>query len=162
MKLLSIVLMILANCDQIVNTYRILGIVPFHAPSHWVMIQPLMKGLAQRGHQVDVVSHFPQRKPIPNYTDISLVGSVPEVRNNMSAPEVLSFNGFSMKHVTQTAGSKVCELLGHPVLQNLIKNPPQDPPYDLVIIQVCSIYSYKGCLLYFENREQKKEINHRT
>ncbi|XP_025159918.1 UDP-glucuronosyltransferase isoform X2 [Harpegnathos saltator] len=136
MKLLSIVLMILANCDQIVNTYRILGIVPFHAPSHWVMIQPLMKGLAQRGHQVDVVSHFPQRKPIPNYTDISLVGSVPEVRNNMSAPEVLSFNGFSMKHVTQTAGSKVCELLGHPVLQNLIKNPPQDPPYDLVIIQV--------------------------
>ncbi|XP_011141917.2 UDP-glucuronosyltransferase 2B19 [Harpegnathos saltator] len=142
MKLLSIVLVILASCDQIANAYRILGIFPFHSPSHWVMIQTLMKSLVQRGHQVDVVSHFPQKKPIPNYTDISLAGSVPEVRNNLSASNIFSFNSFTIKYMTKIFGSDTCELLGHPALQNLIKNPPQDPPYDLVIIEVFTAPCY--------------------
>jgi hypothetical protein len=29
-----------------------------------------------------VVGHLPQKKPIPNYTDISVEGSLPEVVNN--------------------------------------------------------------------------------
>ncbi|XP_032679120.1 UDP-glucuronosyltransferase 2A3-like isoform X2 [Odontomachus brunneus] len=136
MKVLSILLVILVTCDQIANGYRILGLFPLHGPSHWVMMQPLMKGLAQRGHQVDVVSHFPQKKSIPNYTDISILGSMHATRNNISAAEASTFSGFSMAHLTDMAGTQICELLSHPAIQNLIKNPPQDPPYDILITEV--------------------------
>lgn len=141
MKVLSILLVILVTCDQITNGYRILGLFPLPGPSHWVMMQPLMKGLARRGHQVDVVTHFPQKKPIPNYTDINLSGSTYTTQNNLTAKEVNSFSSFSMVHITKIAGSDVCELLGNPIMQNLIKNPPQDPPYDIVITEVWSTRS---------------------
>ncbi|XP_014479890.1 PREDICTED: UDP-glucuronosyltransferase 2B30-like [Dinoponera quadriceps] len=136
MKVLSVLLAILVTCDQSANGFRILGVFPLHGHSHWVMNEPLMKGLAQRGHQVDVITHFPQKKPVPNYTDISLFGSLPNVRNNISATEIQAFGGLSMKHLTEIAGNNICELLAHPKIQDLIKNPPQDPPYDLVIVEV--------------------------
>jgi len=40
------------------------------------MQEELMKGLAKRGHQVDVVTHFPQKNPIPNYTEYQLGGEI--------------------------------------------------------------------------------------
>ncbi|XP_069682305.1 UDP-glycosyltransferase UGT5-like isoform X1 [Periplaneta americana] len=60
------------------DTYKILGLFPHVAKSHFLMAEALMKGLAGRGHQVTMVSHFPQKNSISNYTDISLVGSMPE------------------------------------------------------------------------------------
>ncbi|XP_014479876.1 PREDICTED: UDP-glucuronosyltransferase 2B19-like [Dinoponera quadriceps] len=136
MKLLPILLTTLVTCDQIADGYRILGVFPYHYTSHWIMPETLMKGLAQRSHQVDVISHFPQKKPISNYTDISLSGSMPILQNNFTATEIAWFREVLMKQVIDKMGTEICELLAHPKMQNLIKNPPQDPPYDLVIIEV--------------------------
>lgn len=137
MKVLSVLLAILA-CDQVANGYRILGVFPLNGKSHWVMIEELMKGLARHGHQVDVISHFPLKKPIPNYTDISLAGSLPQVVNNLTAMEAKQFN-FNIYMLAYMGGTKICELLNHPKLRDLIENPPQDPPYDIVITEVRSI-----------------------
>lgn len=57
--------------------YRILGIFPLHVRSHMMMFEQLIKGLARRGHQVDVISSFPQIKPYPNYTDIVIPSLMP-------------------------------------------------------------------------------------
>lgn len=135
MLLLSILLAIL-TCDQVIDGYRILGIFPLNGKSHWIMQEELMKALAKRGHQVDVVTHFPLKKPIPNYTDISLAGSMPTVVNNITAAEIKSFSALSMASLTHMCGTLVCQLMDHPKIQELIKNPPQDPPYDLVIMEV--------------------------
>jgi glucuronosyltransferase len=51
---------------------RILGVFPFPARSHLIVHKALMLELARRGHEVTVVSSFPESKPIPNYTDIVL------------------------------------------------------------------------------------------
>jgi glucuronosyltransferase len=51
---------------------RILGIFPFPARSHHIVHKALMLELARRGHEVTVVSAFPENKPIPNYRDIVL------------------------------------------------------------------------------------------
>lgn len=139
MKVLSVLLAI-SMCYHIANGYRILGVFPLHGKSHWVMMEPLMKGLAKHGHQVDVITHFPQKKPVPNYTDISLAGSLPAVMNNVTATELKQFNSFSMASLTHMAGTQVCELMNHPKLRNLIENPPQDPPYDIVITEVCRTF----------------------
>ncbi|PSN42526.1 hypothetical protein C0J52_16171 [Blattella germanica] len=58
---------------------RILGIVPVGAKSHSIVLLSLMKELANRGHQVTVISHFPQETPTENYTDIVLKTSMVQV-----------------------------------------------------------------------------------
>lgn len=46
---------------------NILAVFPLHSKSHYNMYERLLKALAERGHEVDVVSHFPQKKPIPRF-----------------------------------------------------------------------------------------------
>ncbi|KAJ8932274.1 hypothetical protein NQ318_005626 [Aromia moschata] len=54
--------------------YKILGIFPYLGKSHFDAFRPLMKGLAQKGHSVTVMSHFPLTRPFQNYRDIDLGG----------------------------------------------------------------------------------------
>lgn len=41
-----------------------------------------MKRLAEVGHQVTVISHFPEKNPHPNYKDLSITGE-PELSVNL-------------------------------------------------------------------------------
>jgi len=102
-----------------------------------------MKGLARRGHQVDVVTHFPQKNPVPNMRDISLAGSVEAVINNMTAGDLNKFSTFSLKGLSEMA-MRICNLLDHPKLRDLIENP-RNPPYDVIITEVRSIF-FEICL----------------
>lgn len=54
--------------------YNILGIFIHPGKSHFDMFYPLMHGLAQNGHNITVISHFPDKNPLPNYRDIVLEG----------------------------------------------------------------------------------------
>jgi glucuronosyltransferase len=51
---------------------KILGVFPLPGKSHFIVSSALMKELANRGHQVTVLSPFPEKSPIPNYTDIDI------------------------------------------------------------------------------------------
>jgi hypothetical protein len=55
---------------------RILGVFPFPARSHLIVHKALMFELARRGHQITVVSAFPENKPISNYTDITVKSDI--------------------------------------------------------------------------------------
>lgn len=124
------------------NGYRIFGIFPINVHSHFVMFERLMKGLAERGHQVDVVSHFPLKKPFPNYNDaVSLAGTMPDVTNNMTLDMLKAFDqsGSNTYHIASVFGTKLCDFMDLPKFKKLIKNPPKNPPYDLVIAEVSSI-----------------------
>lgn len=61
---------------QHVCGYRILGIFPHVGKSHSYAFEPLMRGLAEKGHEVTVISHFPLENPPPTFKDISLKGSL--------------------------------------------------------------------------------------
>ncbi|XP_020292988.1 UDP-glucuronosyltransferase 2B17-like [Pseudomyrmex gracilis] len=140
MKNLLSILFVILVCDHITYGYRILGVFPITSKSHWIMQESLMVGLARRGHQVDVVTHFPLKKSEPNYKEISLEGSIGLTVNNLTANESHQFNNLNMKRLTDLAGTRICNLLDHPKLRDLLENPPQDPPYDLVITEVRSIF----------------------
>lgn len=58
-------LLILFCCFGIIKGARILAVFPLAGPSHFAMFGKLMKGLAEKGHEVDVVSYFPQKTPLP-------------------------------------------------------------------------------------------------
>lgn len=59
---------------QCANGLRILGIFPHLGASHFRFFQPIMKRLAEVGHQVTVISAFPEKNPLQNYTDLVLTG----------------------------------------------------------------------------------------
>jgi glucuronosyltransferase len=54
---------------------RSLGLFPLPGPSHFAVSSALMKELANRGHEVIVYSPFPQKSPVPNYTNIDTRGT---------------------------------------------------------------------------------------
>ena len=139
MYFLTIIVIITIAKNSETDGARILGIFPLNGKSHFVMCEQLMKTLAKKGHQVDVISHFPLKKPFPNYKDFSLDGTLPNVLNNITYENLQAFGGFSLKQFIDTAGNKICELMEHPAINNIIKNPLNDPPYDVVIIEVSFI-----------------------
>jgi len=58
---------------------KVLGVFPFPSRSHLIVQKALMFELARRGHEVTVVSSFPENKDIPNYTDIELKTSMKDL-----------------------------------------------------------------------------------
>lgn len=141
MKLLPIILIFIAV--SVCDGYRILAAFPFQGKSHFVMFERLMKGLSKKGHQVDVISTFPQKKPYPNYTDLVVLPTGTTFLNNFTYELMNILVKQSVTHTVATiAGNNICELLGMPEIQELVRNPPTDPPYDLVLVEIFGAHCY--------------------
>ena len=133
------IFVVLACCSQSINGLRILALYPLHGKSHFVMCERLTKVLAEKGHQVDVYSHFPLKKPIPNYNDFSLEGTIPAIVNNMTYDYFQQFQDINLKVMMEQVANPVCELMNVPVFQQLLEKLKKEQPYDLVIIEVSYI-----------------------
>lgn len=53
---------------------RILGIFPVAAYSHYALGSALMKALAEKGHEVSIITPFREKNPPKNYREIYLDG----------------------------------------------------------------------------------------
>ncbi|XP_017877327.1 UDP-glucuronosyltransferase 2B14-like [Ceratina calcarata] len=141
MKLVSILFVcaVFATSDG----YRILGMFPYNGKSHFIMFEHLMKALARKGHQVDVISTFPLKKPYPNYNDLIVLPTARDFMNNMTYDEMHNMIRASSAFAVATmTGNDICENLKYPKFQELIRNPPKDPPYDVVIMEVFGAHCY--------------------
>lgn len=69
------ILLVTFNIINCIRALNILGIYPYPGKSHFLVFRVYLQELARRGHNVTVISHFPEREPLPNYYDISLAGS---------------------------------------------------------------------------------------
>lgn len=123
---------------QINFGYRILGIFPMNIKSCFMMQKHIMKNLAKRGHQVDVISQFPLDEPMKNYTDIFMKAPFGDLVNNFTLEDGDDYKGFTQfKSYGTETGSDACDtFLKLDQMQRLLKNPPNDPPYDLIIVEV--------------------------
>lgn len=63
------VLLILSTFE-LANGLKVLGVLPFVSKSHFAIGHAIVKSLHDVGHEVTVISPFPLKKPIANYTDI--------------------------------------------------------------------------------------------
>lgn len=123
---------------QINFGYRILGLFPMNIKSCFMMYKNVMKHLAKRGHQVDVISQFPLDKPMSNYTDIYMKAPFDDLVNNFTLEGGDDYNGFNQfKSYGTETGADACDtILKQDQMQRLLKNPPNDPPYDLIIVEI--------------------------
>nr|QVG59850.1 UDP-glucuronosyltransferase [Nilaparvata lugens] len=116
---------------------RILGVFPFSAKSHYMMYEPLLLELAKRGHNVTSINAFPQKQKIPNFTDITTVGYVPKL------VEDLDFHKYNnlprtifvkLRFIAQGLNDTVKIYDVPDVIHILHSN--ETSPFDLVIIEL--------------------------
>lgn len=94
MRKLNLRTLILAlGLIECANGLRILGIFPHLGASHFRFFQPIMKRLAEVGHQVTVISPFPEKNPLQNYKDLALTGA-DELSVNLQVHTPLHMNFF--------------------------------------------------------------------
>lgn len=71
-KILVIFIILFCNLNNIQGA-KILSIFGYPGPSQYIMASALLKGLAERGHEVTSISTFPQKTPIKNFRDIAVM-----------------------------------------------------------------------------------------
>ncbi|XP_057336616.1 UDP-glucosyltransferase 2-like isoform X5 [Microplitis mediator] len=141
--IIALSILITRNIEQCLG-YRILGIFPLNARSHMMFHEQVSKGLARRGHQVDVISTFPQKKPHANYTDLPIPAALQQFVNNMTHEffkQELEENNI-VQFISENAGNLICEKgFENSNIRNIINNPP-DPPYDLVMVEIFAAHCF--------------------
>lgn len=100
------ILLVILSLALTVTSHKILGIFPHPGGSHFAVFRPLLKKLAEVGHEVTVISHFPQEKPLKNYKDINLKGTLPIIKNAIKFDNFTFFEPTEMitKHLVTVYG----------------------------------------------------------
>lgn len=134
-----LVALVLVCCN--VESYRILGIFPHTAKSHDYVFNSLMKGLAERGHDVTVISHFPNKNLQDNYTHISLRGSLPILEDIFTfemmkqPPIIFGLEQIEMHYETIMILSELGKDTCHALLQNEKVKQLKEGQFDLAIVE---------------------------
>lgn len=55
-----------------VDGYKVLGVFPLGTKSHFAIGHSIIKSLLDVGHEVTVISPYPQKKPVKNYHDVDV------------------------------------------------------------------------------------------
>lgn len=145
MKHWRAVFFLLLAATSAVDASRILCVFPYSGKSHFLMFEVICRELAERGHRVDVISHFPAKKPRANYTDIiDLSVSGDSVMKSFTVETGLKIRESFTYYIATHFGGVLCDLMATEKMQRFIKNPPNDPPYDLVITEYLGSPCYIG------------------
>lgn len=119
------------------EAYKILGLFIHPGRSHYAVFSPLMKGLALKGHNVTVVSYFPERTNLPNYTDLTfdLQLDISESFNVSRYEPITYWTYFREMFELVAWGNVACEgALGDTVIDRVLEIHKRDP-FDLVITE---------------------------
>ncbi|KAF2894451.1 hypothetical protein ILUMI_11721, partial [Ignelater luminosus] len=131
------------------NSARILGV--FHAPaySHYQLGDKILKELASRGHEVTVISPFPEKTPVKNFKQVVLTGAVEElekIKHNFF--ERAGTSSFSQILWVDIMGLQFTDdTLSHPNVQKLLKS---DEKFDLVIVEQFVNEAFRGFCYRFQ------------
>lgn len=126
------------------DSARILALVLFSGRSHWIPIEPLLKELAARGHEITVFSPFPQKKPLPNYMDVDFSSHLPPLISTLSVDMIQNKmpNPWKTVFFMREVHSSSCKVLNQPVFKKLLNARGQ---YDLLVTQLFA----DDCFAYF-------------
>ncbi|KAK7865280.1 hypothetical protein R5R35_012576 [Gryllus longicercus] len=114
---------------------NILAVLPVASPSHHIWTSPLVRTLAERGHNVTVISADAQKTPVPNLTDIVVTG-IYEILHQEFDFETMSdtFQLFSLDMVYEYMYQVCVIMLKSDAWKQLMAYPP-DTKFDLVITE---------------------------
>ncbi|XP_044259861.1 UDP-glycosyltransferase UGT5-like [Tribolium madens] len=135
-----------------VHSAKILGVFHATARSHYILGSSLMRALAEKGHDVTVISPFGEKNPPKNgsYRDIVLTGLVEEhdekikeinpfSKNKMGILKIVSMMGNMMIKMTESA-------LNHTNVEKLIHSGEK---FDVVVVEEFLNPAHKAFATHF-------------
>lgn len=126
----------------------ILAVFPHIGKSHFDVFEPLVLALAGRGHSVTVLSFFPQKTPVPNYTDISLLGVTPIFVEALKFEYLKGMNSIKDFIAITTLGVQLCDsILSTPQVRSLVNTSRN---VDLIIIETFNTDCFLGIVDAFK------------
>lgn len=131
----AIIILLLPTNLLFASAANILALLTIASPSHHIWNSPLLVALADRGHNVTVVSGQAQSKPVPNLTDIvvqSLVADVASAYNYTDMSQVTSIEWVRITYEFSVAGCEI--VIKSEEFKQLMDYPP-DFKFDLVIVE---------------------------
>ncbi|KAI8432275.1 hypothetical protein MSG28_004706 [Choristoneura fumiferana] len=115
-----------------VRSLNILGIFPYHGTSHFLVFRVYLRELANRGHNVTVISHFPEKNPPANYQDISLAGTIEVLKDDMPVEKSYTSIINTALFLTFT-GKENCEVMvKNKQVQDLVHSKAK---FDVVVVE---------------------------
>ncbi|VEN55298.1 unnamed protein product [Callosobruchus maculatus] len=140
LKIVYVLLVLSVICGG--KTHNILVVVSHPGISHFKAFENLFVGLATKGHNVTVISHFPRDKPIPNYKDVSIredrtYSGLQTIKSSLS----FDFLGINDQALLMQYGIQSCESMKHKNFQKFLKEKNH---FDLVILNEFSTLCYRG------------------
>ncbi|KAH8282260.1 hypothetical protein KR054_006500 [Drosophila jambulina] len=136
MRLLLLPFLLLSLLVMSCNSLNILGMFPHPAMSHFKFFQPIMRGLAQAGHNVDVISPFRDVEPPKGYKDYQLPpASLTDAINLEDFDHPLSFIAHYVEFfILYNMGKVACNTtLNSQALEEILKHPPGY--YDVIMLE---------------------------
>ncbi|XP_023027651.1 UDP-glucosyltransferase 2 [Leptinotarsa decemlineata] len=111
---------------------KILGIYSHPGKSHHIFGSIILRELAKRGHEVTMVSAYPLKKPISNYTDIYLDGFLEGLDDHDGVYLEMEKSPYhNMYYVLQMISYFTSKTLSHPKIQQLVESGQN---FDLIIM----------------------------
>lgn len=135
---------------QGLSAYRILVLFPHPGKSHFGVFLPLFKALSEKGHQVTVVSHFPESNQTDHYRDVSLSGTMDPLL------EVISFVNFTGSRYEKYTGGLLIDYFARFTCPNVLENEglhqllKSDEKYDVILIEMFNSHCLAGFIKKFE------------
>ncbi|XP_037038185.1 UDP-glycosyltransferase UGT4-like isoform X2 [Bradysia coprophila] len=149
-KLLPVILLLLLNVIGN-ESYRILGIFHTHSKSHYIAGGALMKGLAEKGHDVTVISPFPQSKPLKNFNDVAVIGIEQLIEEKFPSNMLTNSDNMGMfekiKYILSFGLTMTNFTLNHEVYQNFLRT--NDVHFDVIVTEVFMNEAFLGMGHYF-------------
>lgn len=119
MRFLQVVLFV-SLFIQSLYSLNILVTIPFPSRSHFLSFSRLFQSLAHKGHNLTVISYYPQKNALPKYRDIN-IGSVDVIMNAVSSSidfKKLKRNRLSSYH-SVSEGSKLGNLACNAIFKSM-------------------------------------------
>lgn len=113
---------------------NILAVFPHTGKSHFDVFEPFILKLAERGHSLTVLSFFPQKTPVVNLTDISLVGVAPIFVEKVNFDGLKGLGPLDNFIWINQFGVETCkDVIQSKQVQNLLKSGRK---FDLLILEL--------------------------
>ncbi|CAG9854841.1 unnamed protein product [Phyllotreta striolata] len=158
------------SCVGKIHSAKILGLFPLAAGSHYSLGNTLMRGLAEAGHDVTMISPHNDTNPVKNgsYRNVVLTGFVESYAATMKKINLFSqqtMNSFTYLLKFQKATTALMEkTFQHP---NIIELCNSNETFDVVIVEQMTseafkyfAYHFKGHLVLFSSVGAESKINY--
>ncbi|CAG9861074.1 unnamed protein product [Phyllotreta striolata] len=142
------------------HCYNYLAVFPVLGNSHMIVFSPYLRELARKGHNVTLISGYPQKENLPNYRNVDISSHIKKFIEVMDISDENDgkYYQYTGAMLASQIGDLMCEALSSPEYQSFLK---ENHTFDAIITEAFNtdcfmsishtfdapIISFSSCLL---------------